>query len=73
MCGPFLAIPAWILGSGDLKKMDGGRMDPAGRDMTKVGMILGMVNTGLFVLGAIIVMCLLALGLLGAAAGARIH
>ncbi len=65
-CGPFLAVPAWIMGKGDLKRIDGGQMDPTGRDMTKIGMILGMVNTGLFIVGFVTFLLLMALGILGA-------
>jgi hypothetical protein len=38
-------ILAWVLGSNDLKKMDAGIMDPAGRSNTKTGRILGMIST----------------------------
>jgi hypothetical protein len=38
VCGP-LAIVAWVLGSGDLKEMDAGTMDPAGRGNTQAGRI----------------------------------
>jgi hypothetical protein len=48
---------AWILGKGDLKKMDEGIMDPKGRSNTNVGMILGIVGTVFLVLG-ILAMCL---------------
>jgi hypothetical protein len=36
---------AWIMGRNDLKEMDAGRMDRAGRDNTKAGVICGMVST----------------------------
>ena len=38
-----LAIAAWVMGSGDLKKMEAGTMDPAGMEITKVGKIIGMI------------------------------
>ena len=50
-CGIFTSIPAWIMGSSDLKEMDAGTMDPAGRGMTNAGKIIGMIYTILFCLG----------------------
>lgn len=48
-CAP-VAIVAWVMGRGDLAKIDAGVMDPAGRGTTQAGMILGIVGTVLFVL-----------------------
>lgn len=45
------AILAWIFGNEDLKKMESGRMDPAGRDTTNAGRILGIIGVALNVLG----------------------
>jgi hypothetical protein len=42
---PILGPIAWYMGNQDLKKMDAGTMDPAGRDNTKLGKIIGMVAT----------------------------
>ncbi|HTY87814.1 MAG TPA: hypothetical protein VMB80_10145 [Candidatus Acidoferrum sp.] len=53
VCGP-LGIAAWIMGSGDLKQMDAGTMDPAGRGTTQAGKICGIVATVLLVLGVIV-------------------
>ena len=44
-CSYFTAIPAWIMGKEDLKIMEEGRMNQDGKDMTKIGMILGMVSS----------------------------
>lgn len=41
---------AWYLGARDQRLMDEGRMDPAGRDSTRIGTILGMVGTGILAL-----------------------
>lgn len=51
-CNCFLVpgILAWILGAGDLSKIKAGRMDPSGESLTRVGMILGIVSTGLAIL-----------------------
>ena len=42
-CGIFTAIPAWIMGNNDLREMDAGAMDIAGRGLTNAGRILGMI------------------------------
>jgi len=41
--GIITGIPAWIMGSNDLKEIRAGRMDPEGESNTNVGRILGMV------------------------------
>jgi hypothetical protein len=67
VCAP-LAIVAWILGANDIKEIDAGTMDPAGRGTTNVGKILGIIGTVLFAISLIAVILLVALGVLGAAA-----
>ena len=52
-CSLLTSIPAWIIGAIDLKEMDKGVMDPSGRDITKVGMILGIVNVVMAILAII--------------------
>jgi hypothetical protein len=42
-----IGIAAWVMGDGDLKRFENGEMDPAGRDLTKAGRILGMVNAAI--------------------------
>lgn len=54
VCAIF-GILAWIFGNEDLKKMDAGRMDPSGRDMTNVGRILGIISVCLNILGILVV------------------
>jgi len=71
VCGPLLGVPAWIMGRSDLKDMDTAHMDASGRDVTKVGMILGMISTALFALGCLVFVVLLVLGGLGAVLGGR--
>jgi hypothetical protein len=51
-----VGIAAWIMGSGDLKKMDEGIMDPEGRSNTQVGRILGIIATIWLALGVILFM-----------------
>jgi hypothetical protein len=53
LCCQLFAPFAWAAGQADLRAMDRGIMDPEGRSLTQVGMILGIVGTimlGLFVL-----------------------
>ncbi len=65
---------AWILGKGDLAKMNEGQMDSEGRGLTKAGMICGIIGTVLLVLGiiAIVIMFIFGIGLaaIGASAAA---
>lgn len=68
MCPPF-GIAAWVMGSGDLKQMDAGTMDPSGRSLTSAGRICGIIETVFLALGVIVVVAALALGMLGAFVG----
>ena len=54
VCAP-LGIAAWVMGSGDLKEMDAGTMDPAGRGTTQAGKICGMIGTVMFIISLVIV------------------
>jgi|GEM_PF-1615248 hypothetical protein len=57
-------ILAWIWGNEDLKKMDAGVMDPAGRSNTQLGKVLGMIGTILHAISLVIgllFMCLFSL------------
>jgi hypothetical protein len=53
-CQP-LGIAAWLMGSGDLKKMRAGMMDRSGESTTNVGYILGIIGTVLFALSLVLV------------------
>ena len=66
-CGIFTAIPAWVMGAGDLKEIDAGTMDPSGRGLTNAGKILGMIATILFIISIVVVGLLLILGVIGGA------
>lgn len=48
---PILGIIAWVMGSGDLKQMQAGRMDPEGRGLTQAGKILGIVSVVFMAIG----------------------
>lgn len=61
--GPF----AWIMGKGDLEKMEAGRMDPRDQGITKAGMICGIVASVLLILGLFGV---IAFGIVGGGAAA---
>ena len=68
ICGP-LGIAAWIMGSGDLKAMDAGTMDPSGRGNTNAGKICGIIATVLMALAVLIFGALFVLGFAAGVAG----
>jgi predicted RNA-binding Zn-ribbon protein involved in translation (DUF1610 family) len=39
------SIAAWVMGQYDLRRMDAGEMDPAGRSLTQAGRICGIIGT----------------------------
>ena len=53
VCAP-VAIAAWVMGSGDLKEIDAGTMDPSGRGITNAGKICGIIGTILLIVGLLI-------------------
>ena len=68
VCG-LLGIPAWVMGNKDLKEIDAGRMNPAGRSNTNTGRICGMITTiltGVCLGGYLLIILIAVLG--GAAA-----
>ncbi len=65
VCG-FFGIAAWIMGSGDLKQIDAGQMDPSGRSLTNGGRICGIIGTILMGLYIVAGIAAAALGFLGA-------
>jgi len=44
VCCLICGIIAWVMGNGDLKEMDAGRMDSSGRGLTQAGKICGMIS-----------------------------
>lgn len=55
ICGCFpLGIAAWVMGSGDLKKIESGEISQEAKSLTQVGMYLGIASVVLFVLGLIL-------------------
>jgi len=67
VCGP-LGIAAWIMGNGDLREIDAGTMDPAGRTMTQAGRICGIIACILMILSVVVGAVLLAMGVLSSGA-----
>ena len=63
LCCFLFGIAAWSMGNTDMRKMDAGTMDPAGRAMTQAGKIIGLIATILALVGlAINIIALLATG-----------
>jgi hypothetical protein len=67
-----LGITAWVLGSGDLRKIKKGEMDEEGLGMTQAGWICGIIGTilqslVLLTCGGLITFFLVAQGNMGAA------
>ena len=67
VCAP-LAIAAWVMGSGDLKQIDAGTMDPSGRGTTQAGKICGIIGTILLIIGVIVCGILFLIGFAAALA-----
>ena len=61
ICQP-LGFIAWFMGNSDLKAMNEGRMDPAGRDTTVGGKICGIIGSILFILGILVVIVMIIVG-----------
>ena len=59
MVGLVFGILAWVMGNSDLRGMDEGEVDPAGRQLTQVGKILGIVGMALSVLYTLFVVAYL--------------
>ena len=70
-----LGIIAWVMGAGDLREMKEGKRDRSGEQLTKAGMICGIIGTVLGILGvlwwiiAVMIIGMSAPGFLGAAGG----
>lgn len=63
LCGCISGIPALIMGKMELNKIDAGTSSRAGRGLAYAGFIMGIINTVLTVLGAVIVALMMALGM----------
>jgi hypothetical protein len=56
---PIFSLMAWVMGSGDLREMQTGRMDASGESLTRAGQILGMLLAIPWIIGAVIVLILI--------------
>lgn len=68
ICAP-LGIVAWVMGNTDLREIAAGTMDPAGKDLTTIGRILGIIATVLLALGLIVAVLFGGFGIIAAATG----
>lgn len=62
-CPFILGIVAWIMGKGELGKIDRGESAEAGRSMAKIGMWLGIVNVVLSVLFGLVYVLIIVLAI----------
>ena len=63
VCCWILGIIAWVMGNGDLREMDAGMMDPAGRGLTQAGKICGIISVVVAILGLVFGLLYMLLGL----------
>lgn len=61
----FLGVIPWVMGNRDLREMDAGRMNPAGRGLTQAGRVCGIVSVIIDI--ALVLMWLVAFGVWSAA------
>ncbi|HYV37492.1 MAG TPA: hypothetical protein VE988_17435 [Gemmataceae bacterium] len=69
VCCGLLAPVAWIMGKQDMAKIQAGQIAPEAEQLTKIGMILGMIGTALIIL-YIIGGCIF--GIITAIAGSKV-
>lgn len=62
LCCFICGIIAWVMGNGDMREMDAGRMDPSGRGLTQAGKICGMISVILVIVGIVIQIIMILLG-----------
>lgn len=67
VCCIVFGIVAWVMGNGDLKEMDAGRMDPSGRGLTQAGKICGIVSVALALVGVVVWLLMFIVGGAGVA------
>jgi hypothetical protein len=61
-CG-ICGIIAWVMGNQDLKEMDQGIMDPAGRGNTSAGRICGIISVVLSIVAIVVWTAIIAIGI----------
>ncbi len=62
---PLFPFMSWVMGSNDLREMETGRMDPSGRDLTRAGMIVGMILSILWILAFLVFFVMVLIGIAG--------
>lgn len=72
LCQP-LGIAALIMGNGDLKLMASGAMDPAGKDLTNIGRILGIIACVFLALAVLGFVIMTILAIVGGAAASSVN
>jgi hypothetical protein len=63
VCG-FLGIAAWLMGKRDLDLIKRGQMDPEGETLTRVGYILGLIETILMVVSIVLLIVIMLISVL---------
>ena len=66
VCCVICGIIAWVMGSNDLKEMNAGLRDPAGRGLTQAGKICGIVSVILQIIALILGLLMSMLGVFAA-------
>ncbi|MEO8513633.1 MAG: DUF4190 domain-containing protein [Ignavibacteria bacterium] len=62
-CPFILGIVAWIMGKGELSKIDRGESSEAGRTFAKIGMWLGIINVVLSILFGLVYILIIVLAI----------
>ncbi len=63
-CPFILGIVAWIMGKGELGKIDRGESAEAGRTLAKIGMWLGIVNVALSILFGLVYVLIIVIAII---------
>jgi hypothetical protein len=61
---PIFSLMAWVMGSGDIREMQSGRMDPSGEGLTQAGRLLGMILSLMWILGGMFIVFIIFLAAL---------
>ncbi len=70
VCCGICGIIAWVMGNGDLKKIDAGEMDPEGRSLTQAGKVCGIVSVILNILFILVYGVIIIFGIIAGVANA---
>jgi hypothetical protein len=64
MCAPLGPI-AWVMGSGDLRRIDSGQISEEARGLTQAGMICGIIGTVILCVSIVVVLVVLVTSAIG--------